>query len=138
MPDQPATGDLVELVRQTNDAWNRRDLDTFMSLHSPDVVYRPIATFTDTRERRGRDELRRFMEEFSEAWADDFTIQLDTVRVYGDTVIARLRFTGHAKASGIEIAERIFEVFRFRGGMIAGIEDFVDREDALRAVGELG
>jgi ketosteroid isomerase-like protein len=50
-------------------------------------------------------------------------------------VIALLRFTGHAKASGVEVAGGIFEVYRFRDGKIASVEDFTDRAEALKAAG---
>jgi ketosteroid isomerase-like protein len=70
-----------------------------------------------------------------EAWADDFTTKLDTLRIYADSVIARVVFTGHAATSGVEISERMFIVSRFRAGQIVRIEDFANREDALRAAG---
>jgi ketosteroid isomerase-like protein len=138
MSDDPETRDPVELVRETNDAGNRRDLDSVVRLMSPNVVYRPLANFTESTERRGREEYRRFAEEFLETWADDFCANLDTVRVYGDAVIARIVFTGHARASGVEISERMFTVYRVQNGLITRIEDFADREDALRAAGVSG
>jgi ketosteroid isomerase-like protein len=60
---------------------------------------------------------------------------LDTVRVYGDTVIARCVFTGHARASDAEIAARMFVVYFFQNGLITRCEDFGDREEALKAAG---
>ena len=135
MPEESTTPDLVELVRQTNDAYNRRDLEALSSFLSPDVVYRPMPSFTDSRERRGRDDVVRFYEEFFEAWADDFVSTLDTVRVYGDAVIARYVFSGRARTSGVEIAARMFVVYFFRNGLIAQCEDFGDRREALEALG---
>jgi ketosteroid isomerase-like protein len=104
MHEESTTPDLVELLRQSNDAYNRRDLDTWASLLSSDVVFRPVPSSPDARECRGRDEVRRFHEGFLEAWADDFIATHDTVHIYGDAVIARSAFTGHARASGVEIS----------------------------------
>jgi ketosteroid isomerase-like protein len=106
-----------------------------VSFFSPDIVYRPVPTFTDSQERQGLDAMRRWMEEWHDAWADDYTTQTESVREYGDVVIALLRFTGHAKASGVEVAGSIFEVYRFREGKIASVEDFTDRAEALKAAG---
>jgi ketosteroid isomerase-like protein len=78
------------------------------------------------------------MEEWLDAWADDYTTQIESVREYGDVVIAVLRFTGHAKASGVEVAGGIFQVMRFRDGQIALVEDFTDRAEALKAAGVEG
>jgi ketosteroid isomerase-like protein len=133
MTDEPATDDLAALTRRAYEAYNRRDFDALVLMYSSDIVYRPIASFTDNRERRGRADVLRFFEEFMEAWADDFTTNLDTLRVCGDSVIARVVFRGHAAASGVEISGRVFILSRFRDGEIVRIEDFTDREDALRA-----
>jgi ketosteroid isomerase-like protein len=135
--DEPATRDLAALARQAYDAYNRRDFDELVRMYSSDIVYRPIANFTDNRERRGRADVLRFFEEFMEAWAEDFTTNLDTLRVYGDFVVARVVFRGHAAASGVEITERMFILSRFRDGQIVRIEDFTNRDDALRAAGVL-
>jgi ketosteroid isomerase-like protein len=94
----------VELARRFIEAFGRGDVNAVLSLLSPDVVYRPITTFTDARERRGLDGFRRFMDEFGEAWRDDFAVQPETIREYGDALIALTRFTGHARTSGIEIS----------------------------------
>jgi ketosteroid isomerase-like protein len=88
MGEESTTPDLVELVRRANDAWNRRDVDGWLSFFSPDIVLRPISTFTDSQERRGLDAMRRFWDEWSDAWADDFTAEAESIREYGDVVIA--------------------------------------------------
>jgi ketosteroid isomerase-like protein len=135
VPEQSTTPDLAELVRRANDAFNARDVDAWFSFFSPDVVYRPVPTFTDSQERRGLDAMRRFMAEWHDAWADDYTTRAESIREYGGVVVALLRFRGHARASGVEIAGGIFEVCRFRDGKIASVEDFTDRAEALKAAG---
>jgi ketosteroid isomerase-like protein len=106
-----------------------------MSFYSPDIVYRPVPSFPDSQERQGLGAMRRWMEDWHDAWADDCTTQAESIREYGDVVIALLRFTGHARASGVEVAGGIFEVYRFREGKIASVEDFTDRAEALKAAG---
>jgi ketosteroid isomerase-like protein len=135
MPEESTTPDLVEIIRRANDAWNRRDVDAWLSLLSPDIVYRPVPAFTDSQERQGLGAMRRWMEEWLDAWADDYTTQTESIREYRDVVIALLRFTGHAKGSGVEVAGGIFQVCRFRDGKIASVEDFTDRAQALQAAG---
>jgi ketosteroid isomerase-like protein len=135
MAEESTTPDLVELVRRSNDAFNRRDGDAWLSLFSPDIVYRPVSTFTDSQERRGIGAMRRFMDEFFDAWDDDFTCLAESIRDYGDVVIAVVRLAGHAKASRVEVAGGIFQVFRFREGQIVRTEDFTDRAEALKAAG---
>jgi ketosteroid isomerase-like protein len=57
------------------------------------------------------------------------------VRDYGDAVIARVQFSGHARASGVVSPWRAFSVFWLRDGLITRIEDYADRAEALKAVG---
>ena len=105
------------------------------ALLSPDLIYRPVANFTESGTCRGLDEFRRFLESFYEAWADDFTITATSVRDYGDAVIARVQFSGHARASGVVSPWRAFSVFWLRDGLITRIEDYADRAEALKAIG---
>jgi ketosteroid isomerase-like protein len=109
MAEEGATPDRVEIVLRVYDAWNRRDVDEWLSFLSPDIVFLPASTFTDSHERQGLDAMRRFMDEWSDAWADDFISQAESIREYGDVVIALIRFKGHS-SSGIEVAGGMFEV----------------------------
>jgi ketosteroid isomerase-like protein len=58
MAEEGAAPGRVEIVLRANDAWNRRDADAWLSFLSPDIVLRPISTFTDSQERRGLDATR--------------------------------------------------------------------------------
>ena len=139
MAEESTTPDPVVLVRRVASViWKRGDFAGAASLLAPDIVYRPITTWTENQERRGIDEFRQFTEEFMEAWADDAGWRLETVRRHGDAVIALSRFSGHARASGVEIAGGVFTVFRFGDGKITHIEDFTSREDAIRAAEKPG
>jgi ketosteroid isomerase-like protein len=61
-------------------------------------------------------------------------VYLANVDESGDD-IALVRLGGHARASGMEIRGAVFQVFRFRNGLIARIEGFTDRATALKAAG---
>ena len=125
----------VEIVRR----WYERAHATRMypdpALFSPDFIYRPVANFTESGTCRGLDEFRRFLDSFYEAWADDFTTAATSVRDYGDAVIARVQFSGHARASGVVSPWRAFSVFWLRDGLITRVEDYAHRAQALKAVG---
>jgi len=135
MSEESTTPDLMEVVRRANDAFNRRDVDAWTSFLSPDIVFRPVPRFPESQERQGLGAMRRWMEEWYDAWADDLTSQTESIREYGDVVIALLKFTAHTKASGVEVAGGIFEVCQFREGKISSVEDFTDHAEALKAAG---
>jgi ketosteroid isomerase-like protein len=119
-------------VRRFNEAFSERDSEAF-ALLSADFVYRPIATFADSQERRGPDQFERFMLDWWDLWQEGASWELETVRVYGDAVVALLRFSGRARTSGIETVGGVFQVFRFRDGLIRAIEDFTDSREAIAA-----
>jgi ketosteroid isomerase-like protein len=120
----------IELVRRFNKVYVTRDPGAF-DLLTEDFVYRPIATFTESGEHRGRDAFRRFTSDWWETWDDGATWELESIRRFGDSLVALLRFRGRARASGFETVGGVFQVFRFREGAIASIEDFTDKDEAI-------
>jgi ketosteroid isomerase-like protein len=103
------------------------------SVARADIVYRPITAWAESEECRGREAYLRFSERFLETWADDSTWTEDTLRVDGGSMVGLWRFSGRAKASGVEVSGGVFSVDRFRDGKIASIEDVTDRDAAVRA-----
>ena len=107
-----------------------------LDLLAEDVIYNPVADMAEARPCRGRDQFRRLMEDFHlQGWSDDLSWQPTSFRDFGDRVIVRVEFAGHGRASGAEFSGRVFAVYTVRDGLIVRIEDFVDRAQALEAVG---
>lgn len=118
----------IELGRKGD--WGRLDL------LAEDVVYRPIAEITEAGEYHGREGFRRYMEDFFESdWARDLTLGETTFRDQGNSVVVRIELTAKGRGSGLDFGARVFEVLTFSDGRIVRIEDFLDRDDAMRAAG---
>jgi ketosteroid isomerase-like protein len=124
----------VEIATRAIALLNPRDYAD-LRLYSPEFTYRPLASFTETKECRGLGEYLRFGEGFFETWADDFELRVTDARDHGDVVSLRIEFSGHARASGIEISDVVFRVLRLRDGLITRAEDFATSAEALRAAG---
>ena len=60
---------------------------------------------------------------------------IDELRDVGERLLlfARIRFVG--RGSGVEMTQPITGVFTFRGGKIATAHYYVERDEALEAVG---
>jgi hypothetical protein len=41
--------------------------------------------------------------------------------------------SGHGSGSGVAVSERVFQLFKFRRGLVVRQEDFLDRSEALEA-----
>jgi ketosteroid isomerase-like protein len=64
-----------------------------------------------------------------------FQYALEEVTDLGERVFMRVRLSGRAKASGIELDEDIFHLWTFRDGMPWRCDVFIDEERALEAAG---
>jgi ketosteroid isomerase-like protein len=119
----------IELGRRGD----RRQLD----LLGEDVRYVPIAEVTEAGEYHGRDGFRSYMKGFIESgWAEDLTWEATSYADHGDAVIVRIQFCGQGRVSGVSFDARVFQVLRFHDGEIVSVEDFLRRDDALRAAGD--
>lgn len=125
----------LEAARRFIDLGRRGDWSR-LELLAEDVVYRPIAEITEAGEYHGRDGFRRYMEQFLEAdWAKDLAFEGTSFRTFGNAVVVRVELSGRGRTSDLGFAARVFEVLTFRDGRIVRVEDFTDREEALKVAG---
>jgi ketosteroid isomerase-like protein len=125
----------VEIVRRFWDLY-REGRWSNLDLLSEDLIYRPTPEMPETGEYRGREGYRRYLEGFfNEDWSQDLTAKPTSFRDCGDRVIVRVEFSGHGRASGLDLTGRVFQVFTLRDGEIVRIEDFIQRSKALEAAG---
>ena len=74
---------------------------------------------------------RQYRDTFEEWW-----VEVDELRDGpGDRVIAAVRDGGRMKGSGGEVRQRIFHVWELRAGKTVAWTVFLDRSEALEAVG---
>jgi ketosteroid isomerase-like protein len=130
----------VDLVRRFFELASRADLRSgnwpHLELLAEDVVYHPAREMAEGRDCRGREDFRRLMADFYlQEWSDDLSWKATSFRDCGDQVIVRVEISGHGRASGAGFSGRVFAVYTVRAGQIVQVEDFIEREDALEAVG---
>jgi ketosteroid isomerase-like protein len=131
MPEESTTPDLVELMRQSVEAFNRGEVDTTMSLFASDAVY--------VTERFGRFEGRPAIRGYFEDWLgsfDDFVFELAEVHDLGNGVVfcAQVQ-TGCLVGSSAEVHLRNAAVHTFVEGLIVRSTTHMDIDEA-RAVAE--
>ena len=123
----------MEVVREVWDASARGDLDDIMQFSDPHVV---MITLEDGA-LYGFDAVRKNYERWQEAWSDAETT-VEEVTGAGDRVFVTACFRGRGRASGIDIKNRLYEVYTMRDGRILRVDEFHEREDALEAAGLRG
>jgi ketosteroid isomerase-like protein len=124
----------VRLVERAIAAINARDIEGYLACCTENVkLETPVAAVGGVYE--GSDGIRRYFADIEEA-GPDFRIELDGVKeVDSKRMLAFLRFSSTGRASGIRLAAPLSNVYDLIDGKISHVRIFVDRQEALKAVG---
>jgi ketosteroid isomerase-like protein len=124
----------VRLVERAIAAINSRDIEGYLACCTENVkLETPVAAVGGVFE--GIEGIRRFFTDIEDA-GPDFRIELDGLEeVDSKRVIAFLRYSSTGRASGIRLAAPLTNVYDLVEGKINHIRIFLDRQQALKAVG---
>jgi ketosteroid isomerase-like protein len=122
----------VETVRRAIATINARDIDAYLACCTENVeLLMPLAG----AEYLGADGIRRFLTDIEDI-GPDLRIEVQRVQAVGDSnAIAFVRFGSTGRASGIVTGAESANVYDFIDGKISRIRIFLDRDEALKAVG---
>ena len=126
----------VEIMRCSNEAFNRGDVDGALSYLHPDIEWRDLQHAPDTPEVvRGAAAIR----EVWEGWLDARVgLRAEVVEFIdaGSAVVAVTRWHAQGTASGIEVDQTSAEVYEFEDGLVVRATlGYRSRDQALKAVG---
>lgn len=123
----------VEVTERAIAAINERDVDGYLGLCTPDVeMVSPVASLEGTD--RGAEGIRHYFSILDEA-SSNFRLELERVEAVGDDrVLAFTRFSV-ASEGGIPFAGSAASVYDLAEGKIRRVQVFLDRQQALEAVG---
>ena len=130
----------VEVVRQvlsglSRDAAQERTVESFVERLSPDLEFVEDPRFPEGRTYHGREEYLRYARDFV-AQFEQFTLTVEDLRPIPDgRVLVSLRLRGRGKGSKAEFEARSGWVYTVRDGVVTHIRAYMDRADALEAVG---
>ena len=136
MSEESTARDMVELLRQSVEAANRRDFDAAWSIYSPDVVW-------DTSVRPsgavGRFESLAAWRDFLEEWLapyEEWKLEVEEIADFGNGVLFAT-FVQKGRLTGTEgfIEMRDAWAFRWENGLIVYVESYLDPTEA-RATAE--
>jgi ketosteroid isomerase-like protein len=101
---------------------------------SPEVELRWSATGPEARVYRGLDGVAQAFREWVEPFSEYHVEPLDYIEA-GDYVVVPNRQRGVGKTSGVPVELEVTNVYEFRGGQIARMDEYDTVEEALEAVG---
>ncbi|OLE37427.1 MAG: hypothetical protein AUG48_04535 [Actinobacteria bacterium 13_1_20CM_3_68_9] len=129
----------VELVMGTIDSINRRDLDQAVEAAHNDFEAdwsNSIAPHSGVY--RGREQARRLIEAFLEAW-DEFHWDLqEVVEVDEARVLVVNRVRGRGRGSGVNVDATGAQLWTIVGGKVRRVKLYQSKADAFEAIGLRG
>jgi len=112
------TGEIAEYVSENFD---------------PECEYWPVEEASPIH---GHKALIRWIERWLEAW-DDTWEKTEEILEHGEMVVVSTWVHGRGRISGMEISQRLFDVFELRDGKVLRITEYLDPREALKASGLL-
>ena len=89
----------MAVVKQALDAFNRRDLDTYDDLYTPDFEWVPaMAGIVEGGGYKGRKGMATFLAEVRDTW-EEFSVLTDEFRDIGGRVLVLCRIEGRGRGS---------------------------------------
>jgi ketosteroid isomerase-like protein len=126
----------VELALRTLDAFDRRDVDAFVALLGPDVVWEENPELPGLRDvYRGRAEVREWMVAVLEVF-ENLEVEVAEVTELGDDrVFTETVLRARGKGSGVPVELQFWMVLWFAESRITRRQVFWTRSQALEAAG---
>lgn len=123
----------LETVTRAIAAINAREIDAYLACCTENVQL--LIAEAVGAEYLGADGIRRFFTDIEDA-GPDFRIDVQRVQAVDDShALAFLRVSSTGRASGIVTSAESGNVYEFVDGKISRIRIFLDRDEALKAVG---
>jgi ketosteroid isomerase-like protein len=124
----------VELHRKLADAFNARDIDTFIALSDPNSEYHPVLSALGTAVYHGHDGLRSWFGQLDDAW-EALRTEPEAYFDLGEQTLAFGVTHGRGRHSGAEVAIQGATVLRWRDGLIVYAKSYAQKEEALSDLG---
>jgi ketosteroid isomerase-like protein len=124
-------GDLVERLY---DAFNRRDVETVVSLAHPDVEFRPVTAEFAGRQGpyTGHDGLRLYFQDVAAVW-EELLVTPQRVRARDDVILVTGRVYARGRRHGIRDMPAVW-VWRLEEGRLRTGTVYGDLDEALAAL----
>ena len=126
----------VEIVRRVTDAFNRSG-EPDLSLIDPDVVFDTTGAVFDRAIYKGHDGVRQWLANQREVWSSQRFEEEELIAIGEDRVLASFRFVSVGR-NGIETVAQFASVTTLDSGKVTHIRAFLNKADALKAVGLSG
>jgi ketosteroid isomerase-like protein len=125
----------VEILRRLTDAYNARDIETFIAYCDPGIELSAALAAAVGAVYHGHDGVRSWHRDLEEAWGDDIRVEVEAYFDLGEHTLSFLTLHGRGRHSGAEVAMPLAQVARWRDGLMIYFNAYTQRQEALRDLG---
>jgi ketosteroid isomerase-like protein len=124
----------VEVVRRSYELLNRRDIEAWIGLFHPDAEMHDVAGIPDAPVRRGHDALREWVVMMEDIWTDS-RYEPEEFLDAGKFVVVAVHAKATGARGGVPLDIPMFHVVEVEDGKARHVWAYLDRAEALKAVG---
>ena len=124
----------VALAHRTYEAFNRRDLDEVLRVFDPEVEVHDPPEMPDSAVHRGHEAVMRDWQRTFDSF-EEFSIEIEECRDLGNELLVFLRYRGRGLGSGVTVDAQVAHIGTVKDGKLLRLRQFLDRQQALEAVG---
>jgi ketosteroid isomerase-like protein len=125
---------LVELVRRGYDAWNKGDRSWVLEHMSEDVEWITPPEDPDPATYRGYLGVEEYWAQWRAA-VGQLKFTVEKIVDAGDHVAVTALRSGRGEHSGLEVSDRVVQVFSFEDDTCVRVSEYYDEAQALRSIG---
>lgn len=123
----------VDLVRDIIESLNRGDVEGMLARMHPDFEWTPLEASPVARVCRGREEVRRYVEDWLGTF-DGLRLELEDPTEVSGRVVAPVRGHARGRGSGLALDTRFCQVWTVCEGSATAMTEYATREQALAAL----
>jgi ketosteroid isomerase-like protein len=131
------SAELVQLVEEGYGAWNEGDRGWVLEHMSPDVEWITPPEDPDPGTYKGYEGVEAYWAQWRAA-VGQLNFKVEEILDSGDSVVVVARRQGRGEHSGLQISDRVIQVFDFEDGTCVRVREYYDRAAALSAVKAAG
>ena len=124
----------IDIIRRGYGDLNRRDIEAWLEAFHTDAEMYDVAGGPQTAARQGHEALREWVQAMDEIWEDGRHEPEEFIDA-GDFVVVVLRVRARRRDGGVPFDLPLLHVFEMRDGRIQRGTAYLDKVEALQAVG---
>jgi ketosteroid isomerase-like protein len=125
----------IELHRRANEAFNTRDVETYLAFCDPQIELHTAVTGPGAAVYHGHDGVRRWHTEIADAFGGEIRVEPEAFFDVGEHTISFHVLHGRGQQSGADVATPAAHLCRWHEGRIVYFKGYLRREDAFTDLG---